>query len=72
MVVCGRSDYKLYKNVFESRLGNFLILETTEGNRKVRSSICKLCTDVKLTYIAGTNIYKYSFVKRSKYLNRQN
>ena len=57
-VVCGCNDYyKLYKEVFEAHLGIFSILKTTEGNRKVKSSICKLCKDEKLTYIDGMNIY---------------
>ena len=59
-VVCGIvdviNDYKLYKEMFESCLENFSILETTEGNRKVHISVCKLCKDVKLTNVSGMNI----------------
>ena len=72
MVVCGRSDYKLYKEVFESHLGTFQYWKLTKGDRKVKHSICKPCKDVKLTYIGGMNISGYLFVKRSKYPNGQN
>ena len=69
MVVCGQNDYK--KCQFSPIL-EFLMSETNEGNREVKNSICKLCKDGKLTYVGGTNIFKYFFVKRSKYPNGQN
>ena len=45
-----------YKKKCLVPFGNCSILETTKGNIKVKSSICKLCENVKITHAGGTNV----------------